>query len=132
MKNLFRKIALPVFIFCISIAAFVSAANLCEGADDSHVSTLLESEMLDVSDKNNKYVEFKKNILEDRLHDLFRDDELTLKLRVNDNAEIAGVELTLDKAEKLDDKLNHQLKKYIADCVGIPKENVVVMNIANE
>ncbi len=131
MKNLFTKAVIIVSAVCISIVAFISVVNLCTGASDSYVDTLLENEILDDMDKDNKNLEFKKKFLEKVLRESFPDRQLTLELSVNDNDEITGANLVIDRKEKADAEFDDEFKKRLADEIGISMEKVMIMENSN-
>lgn len=131
MKNLFTKAVIIVSAVCISIVAFISVVNLCTGASDSYVDTLLENEILDDRDKDNKNLEFKKKFLEKVLRESFPDRELTLELSVNANDEITGANLVIDRKEKADAEFDDEFKKRLADEIGISMEKVMIMEKSN-
>ena len=131
MKNLFTRIVMIVFGVCISMVAFISVVNLCTGTSDSYVDTLLENEILDDKDKNNKNLEFKKKFMEKVLRESFPDRELTLKLRVNDKDELTGADLVIDSNEKSDAEFDDEFKKRLADELGISMEKVMITENGN-
>ncbi len=131
MKNLFARIVMIVSGVCISMVAFISVVNLCTGTSDSYVDTLLENEILDDKDKNNKNLEFKKKFMEKVLRESFPDRELTLEFRVNDKDELTGADLVIDSNEKSDAEFDDEFKKRLADELGISMEKVMITENGN-
>ena len=113
------------------MVAFISVVNLCTGTSDSYVDTLLENEILDDKDKNNKNLEFKKKFMEKVLRESFPDRELTLELRVNDKDELTGADLVIDSNEKSDAEFDDEFKKRLADELGISMEKVMITENGN-